>query len=49
MLRLLLDLPKISFGALSVRTFSNVLKTGTDAKDMGWALGNIALKIKFRI
>ena len=32
---LLLDL-KISFGPLRFRTVSNVLKTWTDAKDVGW-------------
>ena len=34
---LLLDLPKNSYGALGVGTLSNVLKTGKDAKDVGWA------------
>ena len=38
MQRLLSALPKISFRALRVRALSKVLKTGTDARDVGWDL-----------
>ena len=38
MQRLLSALPKISFRALRVRALSNVLKTGTDARGVGWDL-----------
>ena len=34
--QLLSALPKISFRAFGVRAYSNVLKTGKDARGVGW-------------
>ena len=38
MQQLLSDLPKISFGAPRVKALSNIIKTGTNGRDVGWEL-----------